>query len=276
MTLNLHEKALTCAKNYKRCELELLNILTQIDQDKTYLAFGVSSLFRYCVELLKLSEADAAKFIQVVRKAAVVPELKTAIEMGEITTTKAARIAAVITQENHQTWIQTAKNSTHRELEREVASVQPKALTKERIKVLTPEYSELKLNISKELESKLRRAQEVLRTGNLEQTLENLVELALNYKDPVRKAERVQNKQTAVQHRTCDVRPKRYIPAAIRHQVFLRDQGKCTFKNCNETRNTEVHHKILISRGGRHTLENMTTLCYAHHSMMHPWTKQRR
>lgn len=66
----LHKTALRCVANYKRCEKHLIEILESIDRHKAYLALGVSSLFRYCVEKLGLSESESYRFIQVMRKSA--------------------------------------------------------------------------------------------------------------------------------------------------------------------------------------------------------------
>lgn len=76
--------------------------------------------------------------------------------------------------------------------------------------------------------------------------------------------------------------PKREpIPANLRHQVNLRDQRHCTFMKdlspndstsearCNQTRWIEIHHKIPVSQGGRNTLENLVSLCSAHHRWLH-------
>lgn len=276
MNLSLHEKALQAAKIYKKSEVELLNILEQIDRDKTYLAYGVSSLFRYCVELLSLSENEAYRFMQVSRKAQAVPELKLALQTQEISVSKASRIASVINKGNQNFWIETAKTSTHRELEREVARIKPKEVGQERVKVLTPDISELKLNISKDLEEKLRRAQEVLKANSLEETLKAMVELTLKHKDPVQKAERVIAKKPTPS--TCmgiqyspNKRP--IIPSYLKHQVHLRDRGQCRFKNCRETRHIEVHHKVPLSKGGTNTLDNLITLCSSHHAMLHGFMK---
>lgn len=275
MNLSLHEKALQAAKAYKKSEVELLNILELIDKDKMYLAYGVSSLFRYCVELLALSESDSYRFMQVSRKAQAVPELKQALQSQELSVSKASRIASVINQDNQSFWIEKAKSSTHRELEREVARIKPKEVGEERVKILTPDISELKLNISKDLEEKLRRAQEVLKANTLEETLKAMVELTLKAKDPIQKAERVMTKKTKPP--TWKVakkeESKRTIPAFLIHQVNLRDKGRCRFKNCGETRSTEIHHKVLRSCGGTNRLDNLITLCSSHHSMLHQFSK---
>jgi hypothetical protein len=64
------------------------------------------------------------------------------------------------------------------------------------------------------------------------------------------------------------------IPAALLHQVNLRDHRRCTESlpdgsRCNQSRWIEIHHKTPVSQGGENTLENLTTLCSAHHRLWH-------
>jgi hypothetical protein len=68
-------------------------------------------------------------------------------------------------------------------------------------------------------------------------------------------------------------RPRQY-PASLKHELNLRDQTQCTHVDstgtrCQERRWLSFHHKIEISRGGRDSLENLTTLCFAHHKLIH-------
>jgi 5-methylcytosine-specific restriction endonuclease McrA len=69
-------------------------------------------------------------------------------------------------------------------------------------------------------------------------------------------------------------RRRRQYPASLEHQINLRDQRQCTQsdstgKRCQEKRWLEFHHKIPIAMGGQDTLENLTTLCWAHHQLIH-------
>ena len=64
------------------------------------------------------------------------------------------------------------------------------------------------------------------------------------------------------------------VPAGIRGKVFFRDKGLCQFKDtsgnaCNEKRFIELHHIKPRSLGGPNTLENLTSLCSAHHKLIH-------
>jgi len=273
MSAKLHERALECVKNYKKGEKQLLEILEAIDRQKSYLDYGVSSLFRYCVERLSLSEAETYRFIQVMRKASQVPELKAAIDSGLLTVSKASRIAPVITKENEKKWIEKASTLRYRELEREIAKERPEIARKERIKAITPLRSEIRFSISAELEMKFERVKEILRTKTMEETLEELVDYAIQQKDPVERAKRINNRKTPVKPaaRQANVakQTSRPIPQRILHQVNLRDRGKCTVKDCQETRWVEIHHVRPFSQGGTHALNNLTTLCSGHHGQIH-------
>jgi hypothetical protein len=64
------------------------------------------------------------------------------------------------------------------------------------------------------------------------------------------------------------------IPASLIHQVRFRDQGQCTHinadgKRCTCRRFLEIHHIKAIFEGGKNTLENLITLCDAHHDWIH-------
>lgn len=64
------------------------------------------------------------------------------------------------------------------------------------------------------------------------------------------------------------------IPAAVLHQVNWRDKRRCTSilpdgQRCNQSRWTEIHHIQPVSQGGQNTIENLITLCAAHHRHLH-------
>ncbi len=59
------------------------------------------------------------------------------------------------------------------------------------------------------------------------------------------------------------------IPAAIRHAVWLRDQGQCTWndpngRRCRERGMLELDHRTMYCRGGDHTVDNLTLKCRSH------------
>lgn len=56
----------------------------------------------------------------------------------------------------------------------------------------------------------------------------------------------------------------RYVPAALKREVYLRDQGKCSHVNCESKRFLEFDHVLPFSMGGETTAENLRLLCHAH------------
>jgi hypothetical protein len=67
-------------------------------------------------------------------------------------------------------------------------------------------------------------------------------------------------------------RPKRAtqtIPPALRRQVMRRDGARCRVPGCRHAVFTDVHHLRLRSEDGENTIENLVTLCSAHHRAIH-------
>ena len=207
----LHAKALSVAQNYKRCEIELIEILEQVDKYKICYSFGYSSLYSYAADYLGLSKDVAAIFINVARKTRELPSLKAEIKQGNITVSKARRMTSVINTHNQEHWLNLAKTCSKAQLEKEVAKVHPKqaVLTKTKyihaeleikdkavIKCLEKEVRvQLQVGISEELMLKLRRVQDVLSQKrrqpiDLETALEIITETYLQKEDPLRKAKR--------------------------------------------------------------------------------------
>jgi hypothetical protein len=64
----------------------------------------------------------------------------------------------------------------------------------------------------------------------------------------------------------------RYIPAAVRREVYARDEGRCGFvddrgERCCETRYLELHHLEPFARGGVHSAKNLALRCAAHNQL---------
>ncbi len=207
----LHEKALSIAKNYHRCEIELIDIIEKVDKHKIFYTFGYSSLYSYVSDYLGLSKDVAAIFINVARKTREVPALKEEIKNGTLSVSKARRMTAVLTVENQEHWLHLAKTQSKAILEKEVAKVNPKlaVLTKAQFVHASVEVKEkasikkidqvvrvqLQLGVSEKIMIKLRRAQDILsqkmkQSVDLEQTLDVMLDTYLEKEDPVKKAER--------------------------------------------------------------------------------------
>ncbi|HEX5101850.1 MAG TPA: hypothetical protein VFV94_20210 [Polyangiaceae bacterium] len=65
------------------------------------------------------------------------------------------------------------------------------------------------------------------------------------------------------------VRATQTIPPAVRRAVHRRDSGKCRVPGCRHAVFTEPHHLERRCEGGKHLMDNLLTLCGAHHRAAH-------
>ncbi len=273
---SLHEMALGLAKTFKESESALLDVLVRVRQKNGFFELGYPHLFTYCVQGLGLSEAQSSYFSKVARKSEEVPELKSAIEQGVLSLSQARRVVPVITKETARDWIAKAAALPQKELEREVRRVNPLAVTKDRVRIVAVDRSELKVGMSVEVERKLARVREILGPEvSLEQTLERLVDEFLKRKDPVQKAQRAEIRKAKRPTLGRSVaRPTLGIPVHVLHAVNRRDRGQCQAttphgRQCSEKNWVHLHHIVPKARGGANTADNLVTLCSAHHRFVH-------
>lgn len=300
----IHQKALRIAQSYKRCEVELIEVLEEADKHKVHYKLGFSSLFKYATDGLGLSPEVAYIFINVARKSAQIPALKVELKTGSITVSKAKRISSVINSENQSHWIELAKNSSKRELEKLVAAVNPKELIPEKIDFVHPQNEirekvslksvasgdvrvQMQLGISEHLMLRLRRVQDVIsqsakRPVNLEEALAKMVDQFLTRNDPVQKAARQIMRGMRLGPGPVDSKLPSSIPisgrtsikAQIRHQIYLKYRGRCAHtspdgKRCEERRHLDIHHLVPVSKGGSNDVANLILLCSGHHKGIH-------
>jgi 5-methylcytosine-specific restriction endonuclease McrA len=123
----------------------------------------------------------------------------------------------------------------------------------------------------------------------MEDTLEAMVEVFLERKDPLRKAKRAQKnaEKKETESPSFPMGLSRIIRKqqtgrvsfrSLRNKVFARDGGRCTENNpdgsrCEQTRWLHTHHIKPLSEGGTNDLENLTVLCSGHHRMVHRKSK---
>ena len=65
----------------------------------------------------------------------------------------------------------------------------------------------------------------------------------------------------------------RYIPNAVRRQVWARDEGRCCFRGpdnerCGVRGPLEFHHVVPFARAGAHTADNVVLLCRTHNALL--------
>ena len=285
----IHEKTLLCAKQYQKCEAELVECLQLVKKESVYQKLGYTSLHVYAVQALGFSDDQAYQFTRVAIKALDIPELQSAIIDGTLNVSKARRVLTVITPKTQAEWITKAATLPQRELEKEIVLANPKELVRERVKPLTSELSELRCSIPVDMEELIRRVRDLESkklcvSADLAQVIRAGLEAYLEKNDPVCKAHRVMERKAKIPEKSKSTSPStpsqpsasRPIPTAIRHDVNLRDDARCVQKDangrrCENKRWTELHHVKARSHGGAHTIDNLVTLCSQHHRQHHVW-----
>ncbi len=287
--LELHNRAILAAQNYNKAEVVLLEILQEIDSNKIFRNFGFTSLFVYATDALRLSEHTAYNLITVARKSKEIPAIKEEIKNGALSISKVRKIIPILNAQNQKMWIEKAKKLTVRELEREVAKSDSELTRLEKIKYISANRVHLSFEISESLYEKIKKAQDYASSKNqkhttLEYLLDQFCNLYLQRYDPVEKAKRsLMNVKRKKQHQRViesdsiqskAPQNKAPIPITTKHQVVIRDQNQCTaldHKNirCTNKRWLQIHHIQHRNEGGNNDLQNLKTLCFAHHRMVH-------
>jgi len=137
----------------------------------------------------------------------------------------------------------------------------------------------LRVTLSAEAHAMLRRAQDLLRhsVGNPDPAVivERALSVLLRDLERQRMARAVNPRpqvRTSADHSSGEGAGRavnaRYIPAAIRREVWRRDSGRCTFVGsqgrCGQTGKLEIHHVHAFALGGPSTAANLALRCRAH------------
>lgn len=286
---SIHDRALEAARIFKKAESELIDIIQDIDFQKRFREKNFTSTFDYCVKFLKLSEATSYTFISLARKSREVPELKTAIQNDLITVSNAKKLVSVITKDNKDHWLSLAQSLPKAKLEREIAKVSPQLAVKEKVKFVSESRLKLELGVSESVMNDFKRAQEILMQKTkgrvtLEEVLRKVLEDFLQREDPLKKAQRAIEREKVKRSSTLGAQlvpgpvqiPFERTPLTthLRHQLAIRDHAQCGYadqdgKRCPQRKWLQIHHVIPVSHGGQNQLENLKTLCFAHHQMIH-------
>ena len=133
----------------------------------------------------------------------------------------------------------------------------------------------LRVTISSETQAKLRQARDLLRhaipdgdpAAILDRALTLLVQRLEREKSAITSRPRVSRSSQALTEPRSNARR---ISAAVRREVWVRDQGRCAFEGphgrCHETGRLEFHHIVPFADGGSADPANISLRCRAHNS----------
>jgi hypothetical protein len=291
----LHQEGLAISEQWTLCQAKMIQILSELYQNKIYLFLKCESLKNYAILFWQLPEHTAADLVTVAKKACEIPEMISVLKERKTTVSKLRKICPVITAETQKEWLDLSCECTSRMIEKTVATFQNKGITQERCRYTSEKEVEVQVGISEETFLQLEQIKDLLSQKNqkpsdLREVLDYLSSLGLEKLDPVRKAQRAQKRSEALNkeelptlNRATNAQQKKAVtgrasrpllPASIKHKVHLRDQNQCTEilpngQRCSSRRFLDFHHVIPVADGGQDRLDNLITLCSAHHQARH-------
>ena len=296
------------AATERRATAALIRALMELDARRLYLGEGYSSLFMYCTQALHLAEGAAYNRIETARAARRFPMVLEGLEDGSLTLTSVRLLAPHLTVENHASVLASARHKRKQAIEQIVASLSPKPAAaaivrklpapsqgeqktsaldfaaaapakpqvaadaqppKARVSPLAPEQFKVQLTISRDTRDKLDRVQALARhavpDGDLAAIFDRALTLLLNDLERRRCAAAVSPRAPRAASET-----SRRIPAAVKREVWRRDNGQCAFVGrygrCSERGFLEYHHLRPYAAGGPATTANIELRCRAHNA----------
>jgi len=286
---------------------DFLVALADFDRQLIWVQLGHASVFYYLHRDLKLSKGAAHYRKVAARLIQKFPEVVEPLRDGRLCITSVVELARVITPENSADVLprffhrskQEAKAVAveicpaavvpRREVATKVATELPRAapfhpgetpLTaqpapappehRDSIEPLTPNLRRLHMTVSKQFIDKLDAARKGQGHAQPGASAEKVIEAALD----LLLTQQAKRRGEAKKHQQ-NPRPARnasHIPAAVRREVWSRDEGKCTWPldsggTCGSTLRLEIDHVVPRARGGPSTIDNCRLTCRVHNQL---------
>jgi hypothetical protein len=209
----------------------------------------------------------------VARKTREIPELRAAVDHGQLSVSKASRIVSGLTKENASEVISFAMTHTSNEIDEEMARRNPEKPRRDSNRPVGNDMVELHAQISTATDKKLKRAQSLLaskgKATNLDGVLSECLDLYLDHHDPVRKAERAEARAARRADRKADVVTEPTVEAnerAADTSITTQPQIVCANRKYDvtsghpypnrrsprrKTIKAATHHTVILKTGGQ-------------------------
>lgn len=303
----------SAAQQEREATTRLLWHLWEVDRRKLFLKTGAGSLFDYCVRVLKMSEPQAARRVNAARALAEFPELEGKINSGAITLTTASQAQSFFNREaraerpkdllEKKRIFQALENRSVREADKILLAHTPDPLLHrpEKYREISVDVTEMRLTLDQETMTHLERLREIwsheMPAATFSDVIKKMAVLVRNQIDPLKKAERAANRESRNRagpafanskapdqaptpppesHRS-ERRPpplRAPIPSTVRHHIWLKEGGCCTYKDqstgrmCGSRHRLQVDHIRPVALGGTNAPENLRLRC-ANHNQWH-------
>lgn len=281
--------------------VQILEYLREVETRKLHLARGYSSMFSFCTENLGYSEAEAHIRIQAMRLTKEVPEVAQNIEEGTLSLSVAAMAQNQFRKEDFKRKSKGATKlsaSEKSEIILELQSCSKKEATEKLAeRFALPTVTKLTFEASEELVDKIDQLKNLLAhknfNGDLGKLIEIMADTTLKHLEKKMGLEKSRHENAAriddclkgsadhqstlpdkVSARQNVVRKSmvrsRYIPSAIRQEVWFRSKGKCQYidsktgRQCKSGHALQIDHIYEFAKGGENNVENLRLLCAGH------------
>jgi hypothetical protein len=250
----LHSDTHRLNREHNEVLTKLLHHLQENERRRLFSKYKYASLFSYVVGELKYSEDEANRRISAMRLLRDIPQIENKITSGELSLTNLVLAQTLFSKERKLGRAYTAfqkaevllklENQSVRAAQKIVAEINPEMKTKK---------TELNFDsiMDESLKEKLLKIKGDYAHSDPNLTLNELLHKLCDLQIEAKQKTPAKKKSPAAAHVTSQ--------AAIRRQVWKRDQHRCT--NCKSTHAVQIDHRIPKAMGERSTLENMRLLC---------------
>jgi hypothetical protein len=254
----------------RKVTVELLAHLGELERRGLHRGEGCGSVYGYCIQVLKMSEAEAVNRIRVARAARRFPIILEMLADGRVNLTSVRLLAPHLTPGNHLELLEEVRGMVRRDVDKVVARLSPRAAPPSSIQALAPGRYGLYVTLGDEGHGDLRWLQDAVRRSVPSGDPSEIVTRALRaYRKEIEKAlfgatDRPRSGR--------GLKPgARGASAAVERAVWERDGGRCAFiarngRRCTETSYLEFHHVEPYGIGGEPTVENIELRCHAHNA----------
>jgi 5-methylcytosine-specific restriction endonuclease McrA len=119
----VHANFARTLREAEQAQRNLVLWFADIYRRKLYVELGYTSIYAYTAERHGFSRRRCSAFIRLAESLTDLPVLHRSLAAGDMPWTKAREIVRVATRENEHAWVEEAKRSSRRSLERKIATV---------------------------------------------------------------------------------------------------------------------------------------------------------
>lgn len=303
----LHGEGIKLAKDLKKCETRLIEILGTINDKKMYLEYGEKNIYSYAEKYFDFSYRKTCSFLDLYRSSKFIPELKDEIKKGNSSYSKLTTILPALKKKTHEKTAQSkkdiknllkiTKNTPRRRLEIIAKDIAPDSSALK--PAPAPKYIgegkiECIARLSKEDYVILEKAMDLI-SGEVGKKVDLNTFLKIVSEKVIDKKLKSGNKKAQIvvekiDERTVvptskfgalEVKKEKFetgsialhqknrvkIPAKIRDYVYKRDGGKC--RACSKTSDLTYHHIIPVHENGKNEAPNIILTCKSCHNLIH-------